>query len=109
MSTTRSGKATSTAGSSTSRARQILRDHHQRHVADHLGGRRHLHDVAEHLVHVGIGVRDLVPALLEPERARLLLEVGELPARHLMQIDFGRAGALSSLSKAAYCARTASQ
>ena len=34
-----------------------------------------------------------MPARLEPERTRLLLEVGELTARHFVQIDLGSAGA----------------
>jgi hypothetical protein len=45
--TTDSGKATSRAGSLTSAGRQVVGDHEQRHVAHHLGGRRHLDDVAE--------------------------------------------------------------
>ena len=52
---------------------QILADHHQRHVAHHLGGRRHLDDVAEHPVHVGIGLGHLVPARLQAQRAGLFL------------------------------------
>ena len=59
---------------------QALRDHHQGHVAHHLGRGGDLHDVAEHLVGVGIGLCHLGPAFLEPERTRLRLEVGELPA-----------------------------
>ena len=78
----------SLAGFSTSATREVLAHHHQRHVADHLRRRRHLDDVAEHQVDVVIGLRHLVPARLQPERARLLLEVGELAARHLVQIDF---------------------
>ena len=74
-------------------ARQTLRDHRQRHVADHLRGGRDLDDVAEHAVHLGVGAGDLRPALLEAHRARLLLEVGELPAGHLVQVDLGGRGA----------------
>ncbi len=73
-------------------AGQPLRDHHQRHVADHLGRRRDLDDVAEHPVHLGIGVGHLVPAVLEPEAAGLGLEVGELPAGHLVQVDLRGGG-----------------
>jgi hypothetical protein len=46
-----------------------------------------------------------VPAGSEAERARLLLEVGELAAGHLVEIDLGRAGAEID-SNATYC-RTA--
>ncbi len=77
----------SRSGSSTSATVEILAHHHQRHVADHLGGRRHLDDVAEHQVDVVIGLRHLVPARFQPQRTRLFLEVGELAARHLVQID----------------------
>ncbi len=53
-----------------------------RHVAHHLGGRRHLHDVAEHLIDLGVGRRDLRPAVLvDAERARLLAQIGVLAAR----------------------------
>ena len=68
---------------------QVLADHHQRHVAHNLGRRCHLDDVAEHQIDVVIGLRDLVPARFQPERARLLLQVGELPAGHLVKIDLG--------------------
>ena len=76
------------SGSSTSAVRQTLRHHHQRHVAHHLGGRRHLDDVAEQIVGGAIGLGDFVPARFQAQRARLFLEIGELPARHFMQIDF---------------------
>ncbi len=68
---------------------EILADHHQRHVAHHLGRRRHLDDVAEHLVGIGIGLRHLeASGSLKTGRARLLLQIGELAARHLVKIDF---------------------
>ena len=86
--TTESGKAMSLRRVLDIGDGQVLADHHQRHVADDLGRRRHLDDVAEHQIDVVIGLRHLVPARLQPERARLLLEVGELAARHLVQIDF---------------------
>ena len=40
-----------------------------------------------------IGLRHLVPARFQPERARLLLQIGELTARHLVQVHF-RSGSL---------------
>jgi hypothetical protein len=60
-------------------------------VSDDLGRRRHLDDVAEHVVDGAIGLGDIVPARLDAERARLLLQVGELAARHFVQIHFRRA------------------
>ena len=71
---------------------QALTDHHERHVSHNLRGGRYLHDIAEHLVHVSIGLRDFVPALFEPEAARLCLEVGKLTTGHFVQIDFRRGG-----------------
>ena len=44
--------------------------------------------IAEQVIRCAIGFGDLVPARLEAERAGLLLEIGELAARHLMQVDF---------------------
>ena len=52
-----------------------------------------VHDVAEQLVHVGIGLGDLGPARVEAERARLLAQVGVLATGHLVAIDIGGAGA----------------
>ena len=73
--------------------RQTAGDHHQRHVADHLGRRRDLHDVAEHAVDLGIGPGDLGPALVvDAERARLFAQIGVLPAGDLVVVDVGRAG-----------------
>ena len=69
--------------------REAAGNHHERHVADHLGGGRHLHDVAEHAVDLGVGLGHLVPAFGEAQRVRLLAQVRELPARHLVQVDLG--------------------
>jgi hypothetical protein len=55
--------------------------------------RRDLDDVAEELVHLGIGAGDLRPAVAEAHGVGLLLEIGELAARHLVLVDFGGAGA----------------
>jgi hypothetical protein len=97
MSTTESGKATSTLRVFDLRPGQALRHHHQRHVAHHLGRGRDLDDVAEHLVGIGIGLRHLVPALLQPQAAGLRLEVGELAAGHLVQVDLGGRGLQAGL------------
>ena len=85
--TTDSGKAISLPRIDHLLGGDVAGDHHQREVAHHLRRRRHLDDVAEQHVDLGIGARDLVPARLEAERAGLLLEVGELAARHLVEID----------------------
>ena len=66
MSMTESGKTHRLSGLRLA-ARSALGDHHQRHVADHFGGGRDFDDIAEHLVHVGIGLRHLVPAVFKPE------------------------------------------
>ena len=52
------------------RRRQVVADHEQGHVADHLGGRRHLDDVAEQAVDLGVHPADFGPALVQPERLR---------------------------------------
>ena len=54
---------------------------------------RDLHDVAEELIHLRVGARDLGPAVAEPHRRGLLLEVGVLAAGHLVEVDLGGAGA----------------
>ncbi|SMX50740.1 hypothetical protein PEV8663_04786 [Pelagimonas varians] len=81
------------------RAVQPLRHHHQRHVTHHLGRWRDLDDIAKHPVHIGIGLRHFVPALLKPHRARLRLEIGELAAGHFMQIHLGRRGLLAAFER----------
>ncbi len=63
------------------------RDEVQREVADDLGRRRHLDDVAEDVVGGGVHVLDLLELLAESERDGLLTQVGELAARDLVAID----------------------
>jgi hypothetical protein len=58
----------------------------QRHVADHLGRRRNLDDVAEHDVDVRIGLRDLRPSRFQAKGTGLLAQVRVLAARHFMVI-----------------------
>ena len=50
-------------------AGEALAHHHQGHVANNLGAWRHFDDIAEHLVHVGVGAGDLGPAFFKPEEA----------------------------------------
>ena len=68
------------------------RDQKHRHIANDLAARRHLHDVAEKLVHLRVNPRDFRPAMRQTHGRRLLLQVSELAARHLMQIHFRAAG-----------------
>ena len=80
--------------------REAARDHEQRHVAHDLGGGRDLHDVAEHLVHVGVGLRHFRPArVVDAERARLLAQVRVLAAGHAVHVDIGGAGANVALER----------
>ena len=72
--------------------RELLRvgtDRHQvqRQVADHLGRRRHLHDVAQDPVGRGVHVLDLLELLAEAQGDRLLPQVGELAAGDLVRVD----------------------
>ena len=59
----------------------------ERQVADHLRGRGHLGDPAEDVVGRGVHVLDLLELLAEPERDRLLAQVGELAAGDLVAVD----------------------
>ena len=69
------------------------RDQVQGEVADDLGGRGHLDDVAEDRVGGGVHVLDLLELLAEAERDRLLAQVGELAAGDLVGVDpAGRRG-----------------
>ena len=64
----------------------------ERQIADRLARRRHLDDVAEERVHVGIGPADILPAVAKPQGLRLLEEVRELPPRHLVEVEIGVGG-----------------
>ena len=70
----------------------VVIDQEDGHVADHFAGGRDLDDVAEGQVDLGVGARDFVPARAQAHGFGLLLEIGVLPAGHLVQVDFGRAG-----------------
>ena len=75
-----------------------LAHEHEGEIAHGFCNGRHLDHVAEHLVHVGIGLGDLVPAFFETHGAGLRLEVGELAAGHFVQVDLG-GGALHAAFK----------
>src|SRR4030095_3914832 len=62
------------------------------HVADDFRRRRDLHDVAEKLIHFRVAARDFRPAMTQPHRRGLLLEIRVLAARHLVEINLGAAG-----------------
>src|SRR6185295_6688887 len=69
-------------------------DHHQCQIPHHLRGRRDLDDVAEHLIHLAVRARHFRRAmLLDTKRARLLTQVGVLPAGHAVHVDLRSAGA----------------
>ena len=65
---------------------QVVGDHEQCHVADHLGSGRHFHDVAEQAIDLRVGTRDLGPAVVQSHGPRLLAQVCDLAARHLVQV-----------------------
>ncbi len=67
-------------------------DQVQRQVADDLGRRGHLHDVAEDPVGGGVHVLDLLELLAEAQRDRLLAQVGELARRGSRGCRRGRSG-----------------
>jgi hypothetical protein len=92
ISTTLLGKFSFRRGSSTSMRRQAVGHHEQRHIADDLARRRHLHDVAEDFVHLRVHVRDFVPAVFQAQALGLLAQIGVLPAGHFVVINLGRAG-----------------
>ncbi len=70
----------------------VLGHHHQGKVADHLGRGGDLDDVAQQVVGAAIGLRYLMPAGFQAQRAGLFAQVGELAAGHFVQIDFRGAG-----------------
>ena len=93
------GNASSRSGSSTSLGRQVVGDHEQGHVADDLRRRRHLDDVAEQPV--DLGVRAGRPrASATPGRAPRACwqQVRVLAAGHLVLVDVGGAGAACRVS-----------
>ena len=61
----------------------------QGQISDSLAGGSHFHNVAQELIHIGIGAADLFPAVGEPQCPGLLQQIGELAARHLMEIEIG--------------------
>ena len=68
------------------RHRHAVRHEEDGHVADDLARRRHLDDVAEGAIDVGVSARNLGPAVAQPHALCLLAEVRVLAARHLVQI-----------------------
>ena len=62
-------------------------DQVQRQVADHLRRRRDLDQPAQHPVGRGVAVFDLLEPVPQPQRDRLLAQVGQLAARDLVVID----------------------
>ena len=76
---------------------QVVGEQENGHVPHHLAGGRHLHDVPECHVDIGVGAGQFVPALAQAHGLGLLLEIGVLAAGHLVQVDLGRAAAGSGV------------
>ncbi len=72
---------------------EIVGDHEQRQITNHLGRRGDLDDVAEQGVGIGVGLGDLVPAMIQAHRAGLFAQIGVLAAGHFVAIDIGSTGA----------------
>jgi len=62
-------------------------DQVQRQVTDHLGGRGHLHQPAEHPVRRRIGVLDLLELVRQSQRDGLLAQVGQLATGDFVVVD----------------------
>ncbi len=69
---------------------QAIGDHEQSHIADDFAGRRDLDDIAEQLIHRGVRIGDLVPAVFQAKALGLLAKIGVLAAGHLVLIDLAR-------------------
>ena len=69
--------------------REVVLHHEDREVADHLGRRRDLDDVAEHEVDGAVHLLDLREAVAEAERLDLRLQVRVLAAGDLVAVDIG--------------------
>ena len=54
---------------------QVILDHEEGHVTDDFRGRRNLHNITEHEVHVMVHLLNLVPAVTEAHGLSLLLEI----------------------------------
>jgi len=66
---------------------EIALHQEHRHIADHLGGRCYLDDVAEHHVDLVVHLLALIPALDETEPGNLRFVVGVLAAGNLVMVD----------------------
>ena len=65
---------------------EIVGHHEDRQIAHYFRGGCHLDDVAEQKIHLRISLRHFRPAMIETHGARLLAQVGVLPAGHFVQI-----------------------
>ena len=70
--------------------RQAVLHHEDRQVAHHLGGRRHLDDVAQHGVDLLVHLAHVLELAAEAERLDLGLQIRVLAAGYLVAVDIGR-------------------
>ena len=82
--------------------RQVVGQHEERHVADHLRRRRDLDDVAEHAVDRCVHLADFRPAVADAERLGLLIQIRVLAAGHFVQINLGAGRLLPRLERGVF-------
>ena len=70
--------------------RELVLHHKNRKVSHHLGGRRHLDDIAQHEVDLPVHLAHVLELAAEAECLDLRLQVRVLPARHFVAVDIGR-------------------
>ena len=68
---------------------QLVLHHEDGQITHHLGGGRHLHNVAQHVVDLDIHLLDVLELVAQAQALHLALEVGVLAARHLVAVDIG--------------------
>ena len=71
---------------------QVVLHHEDGQIAHHLGGGRHLHRVAQHIVDGLIHLLDLLKAVAQTQRLHLWPQVGVLTAGDLVAVDVGGRG-----------------
>ena len=73
-------------------SREAVRGHEHGQIADHLRRGGHFDQIAEQEVGSPVIVLDLFEAVFQPQRPGLRPQIGVLPSRDLVFIDFGGAG-----------------
>ena len=69
---------------------QTVLHHEDCQVTDHLGGRRNLDNIAQHVVDRNIHVFDILKLVNQAKALNLRAQIGVLTARHLVAVDIGR-------------------